>query len=231
MQSNDPLTVQLACMDAETVFEVIKLLTGTMAQTVRSRSRARVWRFGAWVWGVLGKCKDRTELGSEEVAILRELGKRAVGLAGGIRKKAGKSNNDSQKLSGRWEEDPHGSLPLDEPATGIAAENTGDAELTLENGEFDLDEPANDKQGPVQLEEAKKRLKGCLSEANIQSPSTNAVTGDASDSPGFSAAQNELDVDRQIAIILDMILTVVGEFYGQRDLLGFRDIWGEGMEC
>ena len=103
--------------------------------------------------------------------------------------------------------------------------------MTLENGEFDLDEPANDKQGPVQLEEAKKRLKGCLSEANIQSPSTNAVTGDASDSPGFSAAQNELDVDRQIAIILDMILTVVGEFYGQRDLLEFRDIWGEGMEC
>jgi regulator of vacuolar morphogenesis len=212
-------------MDAETVLEVVKLLTGTMAQTVRSRSRDKVWRFGAWVWGVLGKCRDRSELGSEEIAILRELGKRAVKLVGDLREKASKSNHDSQKLLDQEGEDSQDLLLPDEPVADAAAENTGDAELNIP---IDLDGPTHDEQGAAELKEAKKRLKGYfLSAIDSSSSSTTAVTGDADDGRSSGAAQNEADVDQQIRIILDMILTVVGDFYGQRDLLEFRDIWDE----
>jgi regulator of vacuolar morphogenesis len=215
-------------MDAETILEVVKLLTGIMAQTVRSRSRDRVWRFGAWVWGVLGKCRDRTELGSEEIAILRELGKRAVKLVGGIREKASEANNDSQELLEQEDEHSQDSLVPDEPAADIAAQNTGDAEFNIPNGDYGLDEPAKDERGAAELEEAKKRLTGYfLSPVDVQSPSAAAVSGHAHDPLGVNTAQDEVDVGQQIRVILDMILTVVGHFYGQRDLLEFRDIWGE----
>jgi regulator of vacuolar morphogenesis len=216
-------------MDAETILEVVKLLTGIMAQTVRSRSRDGVWRFGAWVWGVLGKCRDRTELVSEEIAILRELGKRAVKLVGGIREKASKANNDSQELLEQEDEDSQDSLVPDEPAADIAAQNTGDAEFNIPNADYGLDEPAKDERGAAELEEAKNRLKGYfLSAVDVQSPSAAAaVSGHAHDPLGVNTAQDEVDVDQQIRVILDMILTVVGDFYGQRDLLEFRDIWGE----
>lgn len=215
-------------MDAETILEVVKLLTGIMAQTVRSRSRDRVWRFGAWIWGVLGKCRDRTELGSEEIAILRELGKRAVKLISGIREKASKANNDSQELLEQEDEDSQDSPVPDEPATDIAAQNTSDAEFNIRNGGDGFDEPAKDERGAAELEEAKNRLKGYfLSAVDVQSPSAAAVSGHAYDPLGVNTAQDEVDVDEQIKVILDMILTVVGDFYGQRDLLEFRDIWGE----
>ena len=35
----------------------------------------------------------------------------------------------------------------------------------------------------------------------------------------------EIDVDKQIRMVLDTTLTIVGEVYGQRDLLEHRDIW------
>jgi hypothetical protein len=216
--------VQLACMDSESVLEVVKILTGTMAQTVRSKSRDRVLRFGAWVWGVLGKCKDRTELGSEEIAVLRELGKRAVKLLVGIRDKAGKVNDVLETVG----EDMQDSILFDESAAKIATEDAGGAQGTMQNGYLDLEGPANHGQGAAELEAAKKRLEGTfLSTVDTETLSPAAVTGETSDTSRIDAAKDRLDVDQQIRIALDMIVTIVGDLYGQRDLLEFRDIWDE----
>jgi regulator of vacuolar morphogenesis len=228
LQSSNPLTVQLACMDSESVLEVVKLLTGTMAQTVRSRSRGKILRYGAWVWGVLGKCRDRTELGSEEIAILRELGKRAVKLLVSIRDKAGKDNDAARLVSERTSEDANESILASSPAAEIALGDAGAADGTMQEADLDFDRPASNEQDAAEVKLAKKRLEGSfLSNVDIEHPLAPAVIGDIDDTPGINAADARLDMDQQIRITLDMIVTIVGDFYGQRDLLEFRDIWNE----
>jgi Survival motor neuron (SMN) interacting protein 1 (SIP1) len=229
VQSSDPLMVQIACMDAESVLEVVKLLTGTMAQIIRSRSMDKVLRFGAWVWGVLGKCRDRTELGSDEIAVLRELGKRAVTLLVGIRDKARKAKDASQELSEKEGEDVQEVIPPDEPAAETVLEDsidTDDARMQREN--LDDDGSVDNEQDAAALEAAKKRLQNSfLSTSGTESRSERAVAGGTNDPLGANGAEKKMAVDQQVRATLDVILTIVGEFYGQRDLLDFRDIWGE----
>ena len=221
--------VQLACMDSESVLEVIKLLTGTMAQTIRSRGRDKVLRFGAWAWSVLGKCRDRSELGSEEIAVLRELGKRAVGLLVGIRDKTGRDYGASQDAAEEESEDLRKSILPDEAVRETATDDSPEvANTPMHKESFNPNGSTSDEQDAAGLEAAKRRLKGALlSTDDIDSPSDGVVNGDHSDQRGIRTAQDKLDVDRQTRITLDMIVTIVGEFYGQRDLLEFRDIWDE----
>ena len=236
LQSSDPLMVQLACMDSESVLEVVKILTGTMAQTVRSRSRDKALRFGAWVWGVLGRCRDRTELGSEEIAVLRELGKRAVHFLLGIRNKTGRDydapreavkrlgeSNDSEK------QDAAESMLLGEPGPEETPDDCrGGYDTFTHKGNLDSNRSAGNEQNTTELEAAKRRLESTfLAPDNIQRPNGLDMNRDAGDALGINAAKDYLDVNRQIRITLDMILTVVGEFYGQRDLLEYRDLWDE----
>jgi hypothetical protein len=229
LQSSDPLMVQLACMDSESVLEAVKVLTGTMAQTVRSKSQDKILRFGAWVWGVLGKCRDRTELCSEEIAVLRELGKRAVTLLVGIRDKARKAKDASQELSEKEGEDVQEVIPPDEPAAETVLEDsidTDDARMQREN--LDDDGSVDNEQDAAALEAAKKRLQNSfLSTSGTESRSERAVAGGTNDPLGANGAEKKMAVDQQVRATLDVILTIVGEFYGQRDLLDFRDIWGE----
>jgi hypothetical protein len=229
LQSSDPLMVQLACMDSGSVLEVIKILTGTMAQTIRSKSRDKISRFGAWVWGVLGKCRDRTELCSEEIAVLRELGKRAVTLLISIRDKTRKAKDAGQELSEKEGEDVQESIPPDEPVAEIELEDsieTDEARMRQEN--LDDDGSVNNEQDAAALEAAKKRLQNSfLSTSGAESQSESAVTEGTNDPPGINGAEEKLAVDQQVRITLDVILTIVGEFYGQRDLLDFRDVWDE----
>jgi hypothetical protein len=228
LQSSDPLMVQLACMDSQSVLEVVKILTGTMAQTIRSKSRDKILRFGAWVWGILGKCRDRTELCSEEIAVLRELGKRAVTLLVSIRDKTTKAKDARQELSEKEGEDAQESIPPDEPVAEIILEDsieTDDAHMRWEN--LNDDGSVNNEQDAAALEAAKKRLQNSfLSDSGTESRSESAATGGTNDPLGIGA-EEKLAVDQQVRITLDVILTIVGEFYGQRDLLDFRDIWDE----
>jgi hypothetical protein len=237
LQSSDPLMVQLACMDSGSVLEVVKILTSTMAQTIRSESRNKIWRFGAWVWSVLGKCRDRTELCSEEIAVLRELGKRAATLLVSVRDKTRKARDDGQGLADKEGEDAQESIPPDESVSEIVLEDskeTDDGRIRRENldddddGDGDGDGSVNNEQYAAALEAAKKRLQNSLlSTSDTESQSESAMTGGTNDPPGINGAEEELAVDQQIRLILDVILTIVGEFYGQRDLLDFRNIWDE----
>ena len=237
LQSSDPLMVQLACMDSESVLEVVKILTGTMAQIVRSRSRDKALRFGAWVWSVLGRCRDRTELGSEEIAVLRELGKRAVQLLLGSRNKTGRDSDARREAverlggsSDSGKQDAAESMLMGEPGPEVALDDCRGAYDTSTHKEnVDPNRSASNDQNAAELEAAKRRLESTLlAQDNIQYPGGLAVNRDAGNALGINAAKDYLDVDPQIRIMLDMILTVVGEFYGQRDLLEFRDLWDEG---
>ncbi|KAJ9665924.1 hypothetical protein H2201_004048 [Coniosporium apollinis] len=73
LESSPPSPVQLAAMDSRTVFRALALLT-----SVLRRDRNISARVSAWAWGLLTRLPELGTLGSEEVGVVRELGKRAV---------------------------------------------------------------------------------------------------------------------------------------------------------
>ena len=221
LQTTDPHMVQLACMDAESVLEVIKLMTTGMARIIQARVQERIKRLGAWAWAVLGRCKDMGELGSEEIADIRELGKRAVGILVGIRDKSGRA------YGGEREDDVETSYgeALVRSGAGNAANDcigsaSSDSEVTPKTDVEVIREPTAEIS--TSIEEAKARLQERLAETN----DADALGSEVEDESAEGCEEEfKVDADKEVRIILDMIITVVGEYYGQRDLLEFRDIW------
>ncbi|TPR08072.1 hypothetical protein CAN33_0017010 [Aspergillus niger] len=145
----DPQTVQLACMDMESVLGVLEIMARLMSENVRSGDAQRVQRIGAWAWGLLGKCRDVGQLGTEE-------------------------DHDMQDV--------------------------------------EEEKPATEEE----LEAAKARLQAKLAGGEDQPTVTEPEAGN--ENPANEAAT-------QTRAMLDMIITVIGEYYGQRDLLGARELW------
>ena len=81
----------------------------------------------AWIWGLLGKCREVGQMGSEEVGVVRNLGKRAVWLIRRIR--AGDVTGGTiDELDVNTEEEE-----------GEEEEEDGDGELEEDNLQDDAD--------------------------------------------------------------------------------------------
>ena len=225
LQGQDPQTTQIACMDMETILEIVKLLRNLLAVTVRSRSREKINRVGLWTWSIMGKCNEAGQLGSEEISELRELGKRAVGLLVGIRDQSGKDyghQDDEEEEMVNGEEinvgRAGGSPKESAVGNGSTTSATTDTGGAPPQSELDMSE----------LEHAKALLAKQLNEEHqpeLNGRLAEAEEGEVEEDSGDEGA--EMSVDKQIRAMLDMIITMVGELYGQRDLLEFRDIWDD----
>ncbi|KAL4952577.1 hypothetical protein BDW69DRAFT_195528 [Aspergillus filifer] len=205
----DPQTVQLACMDMDTVLGVLVIVARLISENVRNGDAVLVRRIGAWAWGLLGKCREAGQLGAREFGDIRELGKRAVRILRKIREEETQANNQENQ-----DEDD------DEDEAEDNEENNGPSEKDPESmdttADLSLDRPGAEKGTDVEeLEAAKARLKARVSAAQDESISQeeveieNQVGGEATD----------LDVSTQTRAMLDMIITVIGEHYGQRDFM------------
>jgi Survival motor neuron (SMN) interacting protein 1 (SIP1) len=235
LQHQQPQMAQLACMDMETVLEVVKLLKGLLAGTVRSRSQKKIERLGAWIWGVLGRCSDAGQLGSEEISELRELGKRAVGLLVGIRDRSGRVygyQEEEEEKEGEEEEGEEEEEVSDRDDMNIPeADGQETVGGTTEHDTSAMVESARMLSEATELELAKAALQEQLSfEDETQ------LNGDRVDSNGDAGNRGEeesgderpnMSVDEQVCVTLDMVITIIGEVYGQRDLLEFRDMWDD----
>jgi hypothetical protein len=162
-------------MDFDTVLELIRLLRMKMKLFLLNDDAEIVARAGIWVWAVLGKCRDRGELSSDDIGELRGLAQRAIGIL--------------EKLDGQTGIET-GSIDLE------SEDSTEDASRS--NAGVDTDRPA------------RTGVDGDRTEQN-------AVVGDGGDEATGGC--------RLTRITLDMIITVVGEVYGQRDLLRRRNKW------
>ena len=180
--NSDPVSTQLACMDPESVLELVKLLTEAMTGIIESRVRPRVKRLGGWIWATLARFRDRGELASEEIAELRELGKKAVQMLDLVRR--------TQTVEVEYQ--------------------TEHPETASETGK-DMGEGAGTDEEP-DLEKAKARMASAL----------DAISDEESHE---AAKDSTLDASQLIHMVLDTAITLVGEVYGQRDLLEHRDIW------
>ncbi|RJE20111.1 hypothetical protein PHISCL_07541 [Aspergillus sclerotialis] len=226
--SVDPQMAQLACMDMDSVLGVLGIMARLMSENFRSGDAERVRRIGAWAWGLLGKCREVGQLSTEEVGEIRELGKRAVKILhkmkedekNNLAKQAEESSADedeNQQEQGAQEEDNNadsgGAAGVEIPEQRVQAEGA-QADATVD-----------------ELEAAKARLQERLQDED-QEPIAETNTPTIMQETGEPAAEAEVDIEKgtvdltkQIHAMLDMIIMVVGEFYGQRDLLGAREVW------
>lgn len=171
LRSTWPLPTQLASMDKSSVLRLISLLrTGNLVKKGKSLNAMT----SCWVWGLLARLPDRGELMSEEIGIIRELGKTAALMGWGS---GNAEDNDDVKEEESQQDD--------------------EAEAA------DPDETRDPGQGEdLNLAHSKARLL-----AHLQQQATHPLT---------------TDTVWNLRATVDMILSVVGEVYGQRDLLEFR---------
>lgn len=246
----NPQMVQVACMDMESVLEALEILARMISDVVKSENAERARRSGAWAWALLGKCREVGQLTTEEVGVIRNLGKRAATI---LRKVQELESDRSQ-----WTE-PSVST---EDAEGGDLKGDGSKEDDPQETAVDEDEPTKQEDLPEatgtpqpimpdvsgetdELEAAKARLEARLQSFDGSAEAQNAM-------PDAPLEQSEVDASKacsqvqpqsideptetppdpeeeylvtQTRALLDMVLTVVGEFFGQRDLLESREAW------
>ncbi|KAJ5735109.1 uncharacterized protein N7483_000234 [Penicillium malachiteum] len=212
VMSVDPQMVQLACMDMDSVLGVMQIMARMMSDVLRSEDPEKIRRIGAWAWGLLGKCREIGELSTEEVGDIRDIGKRAVKILQKIREA-----DDSQKADTEEQPDSSDNGEYEQPedaAPEMEVEGEKDGEVDQEvqpepkaGGDDDADMPdATDE--AAELEKAKARLQAQVQYSSDSEPAT-----------------DEENVAKQTRALLDMIIMVVGEYFGQRDLLDSREVW------
>ncbi|EEP80658.1 predicted protein [Uncinocarpus reesii 1704] len=242
LQTVDPHMVQIACMHPEDVLRVLTLVTRSISDAVKSGEVVRVKRLAAWAWGLLARCREVGEMGSEEVADIRELGKRAVKILLKVREVEEQDAVDIQQNSGENGENVIGRAAED-ISDQIECEDMRSKEQ--QNGllnDYPMVDTGSDPVAQVddalanekdELEEAKARLQARLASTFSDDISGTGAQGGSEDAAGDDEERNEredqaAELRKQTRAMLDMIISISGEFYGQSDLLEFRDLWEEG---
>ena len=212
----------------------------------------------AWTWGLLGKCREVGQMGSEEVGVVRNLGKRAVWLIRRIR--AGDVTGEtideldvSMEEEEEEEEDGDGELEeevLQDGADPTDLDDTDDGHssyigpITMAGLGYNDNSDANPTTttSDADLEKAKQHILDSLgtNQAQTDSAETSANNDDSTESPAPKHADDaglkvevegglkeRSDDKAELFATLDILVTIIGEFYGQRDLLDGRLLWDE----
>ncbi|KAJ5523140.1 hypothetical protein N7513_012684 [Penicillium frequentans] len=196
----EPQMAQLACMDQTSVLGVLQVMARLISEILRGGDAEKIRRIGAWAWGLLGKCREIGELSTEEVGDIRDIGKRAAKILEKIREAEENPHMEGEEMpdSDSGEDiQPELVVPEEEPEEKTQPEPVNDADADMSDA---IDS---------ELEAAKARL-----QAKVQ--------GSAEDEPAIA---DQGGVAKQTRALLDMIITVTGEFFGQRDLLDSREVW------
>jgi hypothetical protein len=260
IKTADPIPAQLASMDKSTVLKLLGLLT---EGTLMKRGKEIEIFVSRWAWGLLARLPDRGQLTSEEIGIVRELGKKAVllgmGLKGNTQWDEGMDEVDAGYDEVDYEEtvivndprendidglEPLGTSTHNGPIGPQLPTSSGHAERIISGISADiLDITDND----VDTGSIPDNHTGNNEAADISDEAINSSEGLAAMKARLLNQLNEDDLvgnnlEGEIAIVgeplgegdypkpntratVDMIITVVGEIYGQRDLLEFREIW------
>lgn len=207
---------------------------------------------GLWAWGLLARCREVGEMGSEEVGVLRDLGKKAIAVLRGVT--AGlyqdHSENGENEDEDKGEEEPESQANAD-VNVDADADADADAHAHVFVSRFPLnDSAATSQDDPPHLVEAAKQLP--LKPLTLGSPGEVAIaetrslgsqpahTAESERESGREEAQEIVELEPPICnggnqeydeksfkmhATLDMIITIVGELYGQKDLLPGRLLW------
>lgn len=262
LKNSEPLPAQIACMNKKSVLRLLGLIT--QGSLLKRGSEVEV-SASLWAWALLARLPDRGELNSDEIGVIRELGKKAVLVAMGLR-------NVKSWEEGMQEVEEGFSADLEEVEETVDMTNEdeiylelgdeGDEEDNLEDGEWDAavdttsseepilevnyDSTANGNGNITAAENAQKQIEQDLAPGDAPICSENfadaqarilsrlnekvpeqAVNIEAEVPPAKKAPKTVSPAAWNTIATVDMIITIAGEVYGQRDLLEFRTVWEE----
>ncbi|OBT67764.1 hypothetical protein VE03_03500 [Pseudogymnoascus sp. 23342-1-I1] len=280
--NTEPMNAQLARMDRATLLKLLRLLTND--KLAMGGSTIPTERLSRWIWGVLARLPVSGELNSEEIGLVRDLGKRAVWLgvvmnqprSDTAARMPGDEDNDGEEdyedeeedgevgkgfsISKLEDNDALGEVVEDRTEVGahepdvyaleVAGLDTPQTRV-YDDGRDEEDEIAMEKLGliagrnprPAVVEVPKPEEKGEDETLEVARARILAQLGGAGDTNATELAQarealkeqelkerareDEEDAARLLnaKATVDMIITVAGEIYGQRDLLEFRETW------
>lgn len=277
--TTDPHPIQLALMDKNSAFRLLRVLLGG-GKFLRSGVEVTE-RTSRWVWSLLARLPDRGELDHVETGHIRELGKRAAVLMHSLkqmallREEVELAGHGEEEAVGVWggeddddeEEEQEQGKDVETEVKPKEEDDNPPAETTTRTIRHDNDEPSadtftarNSKPEDTNTETRAKLNAGQdeMEDGEIDDSSDQSVPMDMDDeedmeaakarllasldavpsspsssSPSSPSKQEEVEQEEEkfdpvrarmnMRATLNMILTVAGEFYGQRDLLEFRD--------
>ena len=216
----------LCSLPQESIIQGVEVLEAVL--TLPNLRGEREKRIGAWTWGLLGRCRDVGEMDSEDVSILRGFGKkasallrrmRAVGDGGGVGEE--ETNDEEAEAEGM------------EPEADVQASDAQNVTDVRLSDEVAITETGVTLDAETPLAEAQRALLsrlGPVSETTAEdtdpAPKAKEDIGDDRALRGGSV-EGEGEQATDAHATLDMIVTIVGECYGQRDLLDGRLAWEE----
>lgn len=206
-------TPTLSSLPSATQSDVIRGLARVGSLLTRAAMMADVERMnlGCWSWALLGCCRDVGTLDNEAVSELRALGKISLTLAATLQRSRG-----------------HYAMDLDETSASLDASDASEPEETpiidaAENGTNGAHDEAASENVPADLAAA-KNLEETRSAmlARLHGTTTDDEPSAGISTSGEKAAEERIE---DALATLDIIVTVVGSFFGQRDLLDMRMAW------
>ena len=243
LENTDPLPAQIAAMDKDVALAILRvLLQGKFLR----HSEELTERTSRWIWSLLARLPDRGEMDYAEIGCVRDLGKRAVLMLTSVasiellREQAeldeGGEAEPDEAVAIKEEDDR--SEPMDEESSSeggaeTASEETESAPAEMEERpadsadesmeEGEVPEPSVPQEGDAGMEAIRRRLLASLDGAGTAATETRA------DHAGGEATPDKARAEMNLRATLNMILTIAGEFYGQRDLLQFRSPFTAGL--
>lgn len=203
LRDTDPHPLQVALMSKDTVLLILRVMLG--GKFLR-RGQPLPERTSHWLWALLARLPDEGELNYSEIGWIRDLGRRAVLLGRSIAEMAALKEECAENglgvNDGADERDSD-----DEPSKEPDTDRRDD---THEEGEADMELQSDSDEGEVKEDDesliaaAKRKLLDSLDSA-------------------LQESQKREQEEMNTLATLSMILTVAGEFYGQKDLLEFRE--------
>lgn len=244
----------LGLLAQDTVVRALEVLEDVLtAVNLRGPSGKNV---GAWAWGLLGRCRAVGMMGSEEVGVLRKVGKKAVWLlrriaAGEVVEDEVVVGEDAEEESGDEDEAgerENGETVHDDEGGNLVNASSPVVVVPVAEGRAPhLPSVPREEDSSTALAEARQRMLASLNPMDEVQPVTEdpglsngsiekqqhtkpgtAAEVNAETGPNVQTEQSGVLGDKEsIHATLDMIVTIVGECYGQRDLLDGRLLWDE----
>lgn len=210
LRNTDPHPLQVALMSKDTVLRILRVMLG--GKFLR-RGQPLSERTSHWLWALLARLPDEGELNYSEIGWIRDLGRRAVLLGRSIAEMAALKEECAENGLGVNDGVDDG----DSEAEAVAGDEEGNGEPdtirddeTQADGEAEMELQSDSDEGEIKeddqqlIAEAKRKLLDSLDCA-------------------LEESQKKEQEEMNTLATLSMILTVAGEFYGQKDLLEFRD--------
>lgn len=277
MQSMNPAPAQVASMDKNNVLRALGSLIG--GKLLRSGFDIKP-SVSLWIWSLLARLPERGELSSEEIGVVRELGKRAVLIGIGLNGERDWQEGMQEVQAGLDEESDEDKethvvneeeiqLDIDEilddgtkmdirdtydathqpsnPARQIdlqlptGQDNAQEVKLGEDQDRFEAPKLSSDKPLISVIREDRTTLDESCQDSEAQFNAAKARIL-ARLSSGPDEHENNIGPEAEIPsekandiqpskcntrATVDMIITIAGEMYGQRDLLEFRPKWDD----